>query len=63
MIRTYFLQWNFVRILRLVMGIVLCLEAFYGKDYLLVAFGLFFIFSALFNFMCCGSSCKIPSQK
>lgn len=48
--------WNFVRIVRLVFGVVICWQAFATKEWLLFFAGLFFAGTAVYNIGCCGMS-------
>jgi hypothetical protein len=47
-------NWNFMRVLRLLAGIVLLVSAFMHRDTLVGAFGLFFMSQGVFNFNTCG---------
>ena len=51
--------WNFMRMFRLIMGIVALTFAFSQRDTLL---GGFLILMAIFNTGCCGASCAIPTR-
>jgi len=48
--------WNFMRIFRLGLGLLVLIQSLFIGDYLFSAFGVFFIFQALTNTGCCGSS-------
>jgi len=52
--------WNFMRVFRLILGLLVLIQSFFIGDYLFSAFGVFFIFQALTNTGCCGASgCSI----
>lgn len=52
--------WNFMRVFRLILGLLVLVQSLFIGDYLFSAFGVFFIFQALTNTGCCGSSgCSI----
>lgn len=56
--------WNFMRVFRLILGLLVLIQSLFIGDYLFSAFGAFFIFQALTNTGCCGASgCSIdPSS-
>mgnify|MGYP000513789549 CR=1 FL=1 len=57
-------NWDFVRILRLLIGLGVGGYAAWAGDYFLAALGGLFIIQALFNLSCCGSGgCSVASQK
>ena len=57
-------NWNFSRIVRLIIGAVIVFEAVNSGDPLIGLGGLFFIGMALFNVGCCGAcGCYIPLKK
>lgn len=49
-------DWNFMRVFRLLLGLLVLIQSLFIGDYLFSAFGVFFIFQALTNTGCCGSS-------
>ncbi len=54
-------NWNFFRIVRLLIGLAIMVEAFVMKDVAFGAAGLAFSLMALFNTSCCGmNSCNTP---
>lgn len=50
-----FSHWDFLRWLRLVMGLILIPSGISSHDYFASAFGLFFMGQAVFNIGCCSS--------
>ncbi len=46
--------WNFIRVVRLVFGGMICWQAFAMNEWLLFSAGLFFAGTAVFNIGCCG---------
>ncbi|CCZ48023.1 hypothetical protein [Mediterranea massiliensis] len=57
-------NWDFVRTLRLLIGLGVGGYAAWAGDYFLAALGGLFIIQALFNLSCCGSGgCSVASQK
>ncbi len=57
-------NWTFMRALRLVLGIIIVVEAVMAKDLVFGLVGLFFSGMALLNTGCCGTgACYTPSVK
>lgn len=57
-------NWNFVRLLRLAMGVFLIVEAVKSGMWILVAVGVVFIIMPLLNIGCCANgSCNVPSSR
>lgn len=57
-------NWDFVRTLRLLIGLGVGGYAAWAGDYFLAALGGLFIIQAVFNLSCCGSGgCSVASQK
>lgn len=57
-------NWDFVRTLRLLIGLGVGGYAAWAGDYFLAALGGLFIIQALFNLSCCGGGgCSVASQK
>lgn len=52
-------NWNFMRFLRIAMGIFLIFQAIETGQYVFFAFAAFFIFQAIFNLGCSGESCGV----
>jgi len=58
-----FKKWNFVRMLRLAMGIFLMVEAIQSGMWLLAAIGAIFASMPLLNIGCCSTgNCSIPTR-
>lgn len=53
-----FKNWNFFRILRLILGIVIIIQSIYTRNYTFGIIGLLFATTSIFNVACCGSSCS-----
>ena len=63
MLENKFRSWNFLRILRLVMGIFLVIEAVKSGMWFLVFVGVVFVAMPLLNIGCCATgNCSIPKQ-
>lgn len=58
-----FKNWNFVRLLRLAMGVFLGVEAFQSGMWILVAVGAVFVVMPLLNIGCCAiGNCSVPKR-
>ncbi len=56
-------NWNLVRVLRLVMGIFLVIEAIKSGMWILVAVGAVFVVMPLLNTGCCATgNCSVPTR-
>ena len=56
-------NWNFIRLLRLAMGILLLVEAVKSGMWFLVAVGAVFVAMPLLNMGCCASgNCSVPPR-
>ena len=59
-----FSNWNFMRVLRLGMGIAILVQAILAKEVLFVIAGLLFSGMAVLNIGCCGTGgCGVPTKK
>jgi hypothetical protein len=59
-----FTKWTLSRLLRLIIGLAILVQAFISKDILFGVAGLLFTSMALFNVGCCGAgACYMPSKK
>ncbi len=59
-----FTNWTFYRVLRLLIGIAIVVQAVMAKDSLLGIAGLLFTGMAIFNVGCCGAGgCNTPISK
>ncbi|MXS70485.1 hypothetical protein GSF70_04570 [Flavobacteriaceae bacterium W22] len=58
-----FKNWNFVRLLRLAMGVFLVVEAVQSGMWILVAVGAVFVVMPLLNIGCCAAgNCSVPKS-
>lgn len=56
-------NWDFMRILRLGMGLWVIYSSFTDRQPLLGFLGAFFVYQAVMNIGCCGSNgCNIPNK-
>jgi hypothetical protein len=61
---TLLTDWNFMRILRLGLGIYISVQAVETQSILSGVVAVFFIFQAITNTGCCGSKgCAVPLKK
>jgi hypothetical protein len=61
---TLLTDWNFMRILRLGVGIYIAVQAVETKSIVSGIFASFFLFQAITNTGCCGSNgCAVPIKK
>lgn len=61
---TLLTDWNFMRILRLALGIYIAVQAVETLSLLSGFVAAFFIFQAVSNTGCCGSNgCAVPTKK
>lgn len=59
-----FQNWNWMRALRLIIGITIIIQAIMAKDLVFGFAGVFFSAMALLNLGCCGSgTCYTPINK
>ncbi|MBS1647006.1 MAG: hypothetical protein JST67_06665 [Bacteroidetes bacterium] len=59
--KTLLYNWHFVRVVRLLLGIIVAYQAVSMRDVLAGGVALFFLVQALGNIGCCGTSaCAIP---
>ncbi|MES2373860.1 MAG: hypothetical protein V4557_14875 [Bacteroidota bacterium] len=57
-------NWNFVRFLRLVLGIAVVIQGIISKEWLLGILGILFTSMPIFNIGCCsGNNCTVPANK
>lgn len=54
--KNYLSNWNFMRIIRLVLGIVIIVQGFHAQQWMLAALGGLFTLMPLFNIGCCGAT-------
>jgi len=58
-----FSNWNLVRVLRLIMGIAITVQAVMMKDVLFGATGFLFTIMPLFNMGCAAGDCMAPPAR
>ena len=62
--QTLFSEWNFMRWLRMGLGILMATEAVQTNDPILGIVSAFFLFQAITNTGCCGTNgCEITTRK
>lgn len=62
--KNFLSNWNFMRVLRLALGIYIIVQGFVDKQWLFVALGGLFSLVPLLNIGCCGASgCNTPVRK
>jgi hypothetical protein len=62
--KVYLRNWNFMRLLRLALGIFIIVQGIQTKEWLFVALGGLFSLMPLLNIGCCGASgCNTPVSK
>jgi hypothetical protein len=55
--------WTFLRIVRLVLALIITIEALNSSEFLFAILGGFLAFQAVFNYGCCGASgCDIDHR-
>lgn len=56
--------WNFMRVLRLALGIIITVQGIVTREWLLAVMGILFSLMPVLNIGCCGASgCNIPASK
>ena len=56
--------WNFIRIIRLVLGIAILVQGIMTKDFLTAVLGIFFAGMAVANVGCCGTKgCAVNTAR
>jgi hypothetical protein len=61
---TYFRKWNFMRMLRLILGIFIIVQGIHAQEWILAVMGALFSLMPVFNIGCCGSSgCSVRVRK
>lgn len=62
--KNLFVQWSFMRFLRLALAVYLACQAYTTKQWFFGMFALFFLAQAVFNIGCCGpSGCNVSQKK
>ncbi len=60
----YLKGWNFMRVLRLALGIFIIVQGIVVRDWLFVGAGVLFSLMPILNTGCCGASgCNVPVRK
>jgi hypothetical protein len=63
-VKTLLTGWNFMRGLRLVLGVIFLMQAIELRDIITGLIATFFLFQAITNTGCCGSNgCAVPNNK
>jgi hypothetical protein len=58
-----FTNWHIMRWVRLAFSMFLFVQAFTTQEWFFIAFGLFFLFQAVFNLGCSSNGCAVPNNK
>lgn len=62
--KEYLKTWDFMRVLRLAMGIFIIVQGISAKERLFVGAGVLFLLMPILNIGCCGASgCNTPVSK
>jgi len=62
--KNYFKAWNFMRTLRLALGVFLIIQGILAKEWMFVALGGIFSLMPLLNIGCCGTTaCNNHTRK
>jgi hypothetical protein len=62
--QTLLSNWNFMRVIRLVLGIFIMVQAVVVKDWTMGLLGIFFTALPVLNIGCCGAGgCATPPKK
>lgn len=62
--KNYLKTWDFMRVLRLAMGIFIIVQGISAKEWLVVGAGVLFSLMPIMNIGCCGASgCNTPIRK
>ena len=62
--QTLFYNWNFMRFIRLVLGIFIIVQAVIAKDIPIGLLGILFTAMPLLNIGCCSAGgCSVPTKK
>ena len=56
-------QWTFMRVLYLVMGLLIIIQAIVAKQCFGIALGSYFLSAAIFALGCAGGSCSITTKQ
>jgi len=62
--KNYLKTWDFMRVIRLAIGIFIIVQSVITKDWLFVGAGVLFSLMPILNIGCCGASgCNTPVRK
>lgn len=61
--KSYFKNWNLLRIVYFGLGIYVIVQGFFSEEYLWVLLGAFFLLMPVFNIGCYGGNCSAPRTK
>jgi hypothetical protein len=57
-------NWNFMRALRLILGVIIVVQGFEAKEWMYAFAGILLSGMAIANIGCCGvGGCSVPSRK
>ena len=60
----YLSNWNFMRLLRLALGVIILIQGINSNDWMFIIAGALFSLMPVLNIGCCGAgSCSIPSNR
>jgi hypothetical protein len=59
----FFNNWHAMRWVRLTFSLFLFAQAYILKEWMFIAFGLFFLIQVIFNLGCGTNGCAIPNKK
>ncbi len=63
MLKTIFTNWNFMRVIRLILGVLIIIQSFQSQQYIMIIPGVIFALIAIFGVGCCGNNgCAIPTK-
>lgn len=61
--KKYLKNWDLMRVLRLILGVIIVVQSIYTKEWLFIMLGIAFVLLPIFNVGCCGaSSCSVPTK-
>jgi len=62
--KNYLKTWDFMRVLRLALGIFIIVQGVVARDWLFIGAGVLFSLMTIMNIGCCGASgCNTPVSK
>ena len=64
MLKTIFTNWNFMRAIRLILGVYIINQSYQSQQYIMIIPGVVFVIMALFIVGCCGNNgCEVSIKK